>query len=410
MGPIQSVEELISFLLRRWRLIAFVAVVGAVLSLMVAKSQTSVYEATAVLQIEAPRIQDERATAGSSAAQQLQLIEQRLMVRENLIAVIERNGLFADLPDSMLTTKVNILRQATTIQSVAGVPGGSFGSGPSVSAIIVTVRLGDPVQAADVANDFAQSVLDQSTTAQAERTRETVAFFKAEEQRLGEEMAALDAEITAYKNENLDALPSRMDLRRDELASLRTNLDAVDNSIAILEGERTTLGAAQPVREVARRRIAEIETQISVLQSQRQGLDLQRRALDAVMARAPEVEMALGAFDRRQQQVQDRYAVVSRRLAEAETDQRLQSNEQAERFGLLEPAIVPEYAMGSGKKKIAVMGVAASLGLGLMLAFLREMWHPVIRTSAQMERTLGIRPIVAIPDVPKHRPRRGVRA
>ncbi|MFD1807703.1 Wzz/FepE/Etk N-terminal domain-containing protein [Gemmobacter lanyuensis] len=54
MGPIQSFDEFLSLLVRRWPLIALVCVVGAVLSVLVALSKPQVYESVAVIQVETP--------------------------------------------------------------------------------------------------------------------------------------------------------------------------------------------------------------------------------------------------------------------------------------------------------------------------------------------------------------------
>ncbi|MDO8882610.1 MAG: hypothetical protein Q7V11_06600, partial [Pseudotabrizicola sp.] len=78
----------------------------------------------------------------------------------------------------------------------------------------------------------------------------------------------------------------------------------------------------------------------------------------------------------------------------------LASRQQTERFAMLERAITPDYPVGSGGKKIAIAGLIASTGMGFFLAFLLDLINPVIRTAAQMERELNIRPIVSIPEVP----------
>ena len=47
---------------------------------------------------------------------------------------------------------------------------------------------------------------------------------------------------------------------------------------------------------------------------------------------------------------------------------------------------------------VAAGAIAGLLG-GLFLAFLIDMLKPVIRTSAQMERELGLRPVIALPEI-----------
>jgi capsular polysaccharide biosynthesis protein len=63
-----------------------------------------------------------------------------------------------------------------------------------------------------------------------------------------------------------------------------------------------------------------------------------------------------------------------------------------------------------GRRKLAAVGAVASLMLGVMLAFVADLVHPVVRTTAQMERQLDLRPVVAIPEMPARRRRSGWRA
>ncbi len=135
--------------------------------------------------------------------------------------------------------------------------------------------------------------------------------------------------------------------------------------------------------------------------AQRSPLAARKTTLEANLGDTAEVERALSAYDRQLRQLQDQYTVVSQRMAQAETAQSLATRQQTERFSLLERAITPDYPLGSGGKKIAIAGFIGSAGLGLILAFVLDLLKPAIRNSAQMERELNLRPIVAIPTVPQ---------
>jgi len=120
----------------------------------------------------------------------------------------------------------------------------------------------------------------------------------------------------------------------------------------------------------------------------------------SAMSRTPDIERELGAFDRRLQQLQDQYGVITRRLAEADTSQRLEERNQLERFTLLERATVPQQATGGSGKKLMALGVGVSLVVAFGLALLLEMMNPVLRTGNQMLRQLDLIPVILIPDLP----------
>lgn len=395
MGPIQSFDEFLSLLVRRWPLIALVCVVGAVLSVLVALSKPQVYESVAVIQVETPVIGVGDA-ATPEIARLLQTIEQRLTTRDALLAVMDRHGLFTDVPGMSVEQKLFALRSAVTFQSIASASQQTFGQPTSVSALLITARLGTAEQAARVANDFAQGVLDMSVAQQASRARDSLTFFTAEATRLASQIATLESEVTAYKNANVGALTRGSTTDR---AALETDLRRVSQQVLAVQAERAALQAKERLRETDRRRIEDLSVQEGVLNQQLAGLEAQRDALLAQEAQSPEVERQLGAYDRQLQQLQSQYEAATARKAEAETSLRLEEENHSEHFTLLERAIVPEYPAGGGRKKIAMAGALASLIAGLGLAFALDLMHPVLRSAAQMQRELDIRPVISIPDL-----------
>ena len=68
MGQIQSLQELLSFLNRRFWIILLVAALGTFGAIVYAKSRSDVYEAAAAIQIETPVVstQEEGATSSGS--------------------------------------------------------------------------------------------------------------------------------------------------------------------------------------------------------------------------------------------------------------------------------------------------------------------------------------------------------
>ncbi|EEW26711.1 GumC domain-containing protein [Rhodobacter ferrooxidans] len=399
MGQIQTLEEFVGLLIRRRWLIGLVCGAGVLLSLVFGLSQGKTYQTGAVIQVESPAVADGSATVGGQSARLLQVIEQRLTTRESLTAMIERHGLFADAPGLTIDQKIAVLRKAVTFESVASVSQQAYGAPASVSALIITAQLADADQAARVANDFAQSILDQSSAGQTGRARETLAFYQAEEQRVGQEIVALEADLAAFKNRNAAALPGSRDTRRDELVALESDLRRLDQSLVAVSGERLAIEAKGQLRETDRRRLEDLLVQIGVLTAQKSALAAQRAALEAAMAQTPDIERELGSYDRRLQQLQSQYEVITARQAEAETGLRLEEAQHSEHFSLLERATVPETPVGGGGKKLAVLGSLASLLAAVGLAFLLDLLNPVLRTPGQMQRELDLRPVISIPEV-----------
>ncbi|MDP2081856.1 MAG: Wzz/FepE/Etk N-terminal domain-containing protein [Pseudotabrizicola sp.] len=395
MGPIQTIEDLIGLVRRRYWIILAVALIGTIFAAVYAKTRPNVFESAAVLQVELPMVTDggQAPALPVSTLQLLTSIEQRLTTRENMITLIERHSLFADAPGMSVEDKVDAMRRSVSFQTVTGPSG-------ALSALIVSAQAGDAEDAARIANDLAQSVLDLGSEGKRATAEASFAFFKEQENRLWQQMTELEAEVATYRDANRSALPGVREARQDEITQLETSLRALDQETTGLQSEDAQVRALPTMRATDRRRLEDIGQRLSVLAAQRTPLAARKAALEATLGDTAEVERALSAYERQLRQLQDQYTVVSQRMAEAETAQSLASRQQTERFAMLERAITPDYPVGSGGKKIAIAGLIASTGMGFFLAFLLDLINPVIRTAAQMERELNIRPIVSIPEVP----------
>ncbi|SMX32915.1 GumC family protein [Maliponia aquimaris] len=402
MNQFQSFGEVLSALRRRLVLILTVTFLGCLLSLNYALGQTRIYEATAVVQIEDAQVPDQMAgalAANTDAARRLRLIEQRLMARDNLLRVMDRYALFTADPSMTQGERIGRMRDAVRITPLINAaqqfaPGGNVPSG-----LLISVQLDDPQKAADVANWLMTSVIDQSRDRNASRARDTFAFFAAEEARVRAEIEALEGRIAEFKRANADQLPSGLADLRSQLSSLRdTDLD-LDQQLLALET------ATDRTRDEVRQRQAAALTEQKALIATRIG------QIETLISGAPEVERALNGLEREMSKLQEQYEVITRRQAEAELGQMLEDRQATDRFEVLETALPPEYAISRSRKKLALMGAVVSLVAGLGLAFAVEVMNPVIRSAAQMERVLGLQPVVAIPVIrtPRDRWTRGLK-
>jgi tyrosine-protein kinase Etk/Wzc len=396
MGQIQNIEDLLNFLRRRFWLVAVLVTLGVVISAVYAKTRPDTYQAYAVIEVQGPQI---GGPGEGSSAQLLQSIEQRLTTRENLLAVIDRHGLYTDLPGLTEDERAALLRASITFEGIAAVGNNPYGGAVQLSAIVISASDGRADLAARVANDIAQGVLDMSASGQLQQARDALAFYQEEERRLSAQIAAVEAEVADYRVTTGAAGSGLPEAQRDELAALDTDLRALDQELVALLEEQRQLTERGTLRATEQRRLQDIDAQMAVLTEQKSALAARRAELDAALARLPEVERALAGYQRQLDQLQDSLGLVTVKLTEADTAAKLAERQQGERFALLDRAMTPEYPVGSGGKKLFMAGAMVSLLGALGLAFVLDLMKPVVRTSTQMERQLGIRPIVAIPEL-----------
>ena len=387
MSQIQSVSEFLSMLRRRAWLILLVAIAGTLFSVWFALQQPRLYQSTAVIQIETPHVAEGVAgTASTDAQRRLQLIEQRIMSRDNLIAMIDRFQLFADAPGISINDRIFRLRVSTDITQIIDA-NAQWQAGAVPSGLSITVRYGDAQTAADLANAFARDAVDLNRERRTAAAEDTLAFFANEEATLTGKIDALDATIAAFKRENGQSLPDNLPALRSQLATLKDSELQLDQQILTLETGTN------------RSRTAVVEQQLNLLNDQKGLLADRISGIEGALAAAPAVERQLNVLEREMQKLQDQYSVITRRKAEAQMGQVLEERQQTERLEILDPALPGEYPISASRKKLALAGAVASVLAGLGLAFLLEVFNPVIRSAAQLERALDVSPVVSIPEV-----------
>ncbi|MEM9579117.1 MAG: chain-length determining protein [Pseudomonadota bacterium] len=389
MDQIRTIGEFVGVIRRRFLLMAFIVACGTFGAIYYALQQPSLYEAHAALQIESAAVEATSpgtANLANGASHRLTLIEQRLMARDSLVRVINKLELFSDVPLVPLNEKIDALRNSVKIMQIKD---GAQAWQPNItpSGLLISVTFGDPEFAARIANEFLGSVLEENRKRRTERTEGALAFFNSEETRLGAEILKVEEQIAAFKRANADALPSGLAAQRDQLNTLReTELDL----------DREIISTAS---NSSRQRQSVVDQQVARLEEQRQLIRTRVNQLEAIIATSPQVELELNALNRKLKQFQDQYSVITTGRAEAEMGQLLADQDQTERFVVLETALVPEYPVSPSRKKIAIMGFMASGFLACLVALGLEMLNPAIRTSAQLERQLGLQPVVSIPYV-----------
>ncbi len=395
MTQFQSIDEIWGAFKRRFWIMLLIVLVGCGISIYLALQQGKDYEATAVIQIEAPEVSETLAGAAArsnDAVQKVKLIEQRLMSRDNLLQVMDKYGIYKDMPQMSMNERVANMRSSITLQQIlttaqAWMPGGV------PSGMIITVRNKDAEMARDIANEMMYSVVESSRKRSIDRAQGALELFATEEERVAAEIDELAAQIAVFKKENSAFLDAGVGVLQDEIGDLRQALLDMDQQIVDVQ-----TGAGRLRGEVAAQ-------QISLLDEKRQVIQNRIDEINSVFLQAPAVERDLNALERELTRKQDQYSVVTRRKAEAEMGQLLEEREQGSRFEVLETALLPEYPISRSRKQIALMGGVASVMAAVVIAFMLELLNPAIRTPAQMERTLGISPVVSIPRVTVRRER-----
>jgi uncharacterized protein involved in exopolysaccharide biosynthesis len=408
MGPFQSFEDISDMLRRRWWLILVIAVAGVVASFFFALGQQHLYRSAVVIQISQPTIADDLAssTVEGSSARRLQQIEQRLMARDSVLEIIRKHGLYQDIGDQRPSNLVFLFRSSVRIEGVAAAREG-FSDDGTISILTITAEMSTGQQAWAIADEISQRTVELSRQARIEQARETLTFVARQEGVLVQELSMLENEMADFRKANNVVLSTSAELHAAELSTLNEGLlDIARDEIEVRRAAENARLTERPA--TARRMLAEFDERLATLDAQRDLLMVRKVELEKLLETTPEVQGRLEAFERQIEQIREQLGAMRARRTEAEIGFRLESAGQSERLTILEPATIPEFPFTGSRKKLVLMGAAASILAGLGLAFLLELRDPVLRTAYRMERETGLKPVVTIPVVRPRRARGGL--
>ncbi len=411
MGSIYSLSDLIDMIRRRFLVILGVVCLGTVATVLYALSQQHLYTSSEVLQVQSPRISEELAptTVEGSSARRLQLIEQQVMARGAVLEMAEKLNLFENAPALRDSEKVEIIRRAVTVSGIAAAREG-FSDDGTVSLLRVTADWPSAEGAQRIAHAFAQRTVELSTSSRLEQAEETLEFFKLREDGVKREVAELEAEIAAYRDNNEVTMPGGTAVSQREVERLNEAILTIDRQMISLQSSLV----AEPTSRVERRQQEENRAELARLTEERALLTSTLDELTESLEASPEVELQLARYDLELQELREQLQTVQARRKDAAISYELESERQSERLTVLEPAPLPDYPFTRARKQIVILGAFASLLLGLGIAFLLDLRHPVIRSATQMEREIGLRPVITIPESKgvgkrRKRPKRGVK-
>jgi uncharacterized protein involved in exopolysaccharide biosynthesis len=276
----QGVGEFIASLRRRkWLglgVAAAVLVIGAIITFL----WPTAYTSTAVILIEEPDVPEElvQTTVTTFAAQQIQLINQRVMTRSNLAAIIEEFDLYPEqreyLPTLMLTEDVQEQVQLDLINVELTDPNSGR---PTLDTIAFTLGFEheNPRTAQQVANELVDLYLSENVRSRTVQTAETSDFLTAEVERLDAEVSRLEKQLAGFKEENKDSLPELTQLNlqiiqrtEDQLLEIQRQKQAAEERRILLQAQLAQIDKMSPTILADGRAIVAPEDQLKALQTE----------------------------------------------------------------------------------------------------------------------------------------------
>ena len=261
--------------LRRIHWFLLFAILGTAIGLTLAVVLPPTYSASSTLIVESQQIPTSMAasTVQTEAIEALQIIQQQILTRDKLLELANRLNVYTSEERAQMTGD-EIVRDLRGRIGIFTRGGGGGGGGRPTEATIVEVSFEAPRAplSAAVTNEIVSMILQQNVALRTDAANETLAFFDDEVDRLDRELSAKNAEILAFQEQNLNALPDSLDFRRAQQSAAQARLAQLERDQALLQDRRDALVKVYEetgrVTGVAQAQLPPEQQQLQQLQSQ----------------------------------------------------------------------------------------------------------------------------------------------
>ncbi|MEM6637475.1 MAG: lipopolysaccharide biosynthesis protein [Pseudomonadota bacterium] len=415
------------------------------------------YVSSAKLLVESARISDDLAesTVQIDAGTQLQIIQERLLTRANLLAIARKFDAVSDHETMSADEIVRTMKEQTSIRQSGGRNSARF--------LNVSFTTGDPNVAADVANEYVRIVLEENVEYRNRLAGDTLVFFEQEVDQLARELLDKSQEVLEFKQKNSDALPDTLNFRMSRQSQIQERLTASQSELVSLADQRRRMvrffeatgstgqeaelssearelqslrsaldeallvySEQSPRVQMLRNRVDrlervvaeqmpagvdgeisrkslfqlqldEIDDQISKVEFRIDELDRQIVELQQSIEATPERAIALDILERDYARIERGLERANGNLAAAKTGERIEALAKGERITVLEQAVAPASPSKPNRKLIAAGGTAAGIAFGFGLVLLLELLNRSIKRPADLTASLGIAPLATLP-------------
>jgi succinoglycan biosynthesis transport protein ExoP len=238
MGNI-DIKFYFSILLRRLPYLIAIVMVALLSAIAATRLISPVYSSSAKILSEAPQIPAElaRSTVPLGAVEQLQILQQKITTRDDLLALATRLAIYDDKKPSA----DDIVRDLQSRIKFEQLQFDTQSRDQGATVFSVSFLAGKPDMAAKVANELAAMILDRNQRQRTDRAGSTLQFFDQAAAKLSSDLSRLEADILKFKTNNTDTLPESLDFRRNQQSSLQEMLISLEREESDLHTKRGNL-------------------------------------------------------------------------------------------------------------------------------------------------------------------------
>jgi uncharacterized protein involved in exopolysaccharide biosynthesis len=229
-----------SVLRRRWPESVVIGLTCVAVALALAIGLQPTFRAVCKILVQSAQIPDAlaRSTVTNGAGEQLEIFQQQTLTRENLLDLARRHGVYDATPNATPSDIVDDMSKRTDFVRIP------FDLAPgNVAASVISISFDAPsaVLAADVANDIARRIVDDSTHQRINQATDTLEFFQKRADDLHTQLVDAEKNLLEFKVKNRAALPDSVEFRRTQQRDLQARIVQIQREESDLRQRRLAL-------------------------------------------------------------------------------------------------------------------------------------------------------------------------
>ncbi|NNK77532.1 MAG: hypothetical protein HKP40_02350 [Litoreibacter sp.] len=348
--------------------------------------------------------------AATRQVERLEIIRHKLSRPENLLATAQRFDLYPSSPQGA----EEIARRMLAALSFSVTP-----RRDSLKILSVSFQHSDGAKAAQIANDFAQQAIRENTALRQHDLDRALSFYRDDVAAKTAALRERNTHLGAFKTENANALNANLNQLLARRARLQEKLLEIagpafrkpvqamkHREVLRLEAELVSALGRYPEQhpEVQQRQDAlkviarQLELAKELKRDTTIGRDLHHelQQVNSWIEKVPANSVQLAWLQNEYDYAEREHRVATQRLSEASIRAQAELQQEGQRLSVIEFARAPELKPNQKKLAALVLGIVASIGLGLGVAALLNRFDRRLRRPQDMIKRLGLTPFATL--------------
>ena len=203
------------------------------------------------------------------------------------------------------------------------------------------------------------------------------------------------------RKKELESLLKKYSTKHPDVIRIKREIEALESEPRdSLPGKISTVGAAttgNPLKQVLRTQILDIDTEIQSLQKQRDQIGVQIGMLQSRVDATPIRAIELSKITRGYEITLRKYQDLLGKTLESELSENMEKKQEGERFQLLDAANFPLKPLRPNRLMIVLIGLLLGLGGGSGLAIVWDNWDTSFRKSDDINAYANVPVLATIP-------------